>query len=143
MSKRLWARSMWSRVAYGEIDENTREWLRNVARRMLDADELNRPEQKNARTAAMIAATDLTGKVDQAMQDRLWAIFCYGEQYPTALPENPPLRDFLCQFLHWHDISDETADRRIRSAVDSLSVKARAQYNAILARSGRKPRREI
>jgi DNA-directed RNA polymerase specialized sigma24 family protein len=161
------ARLLWAQVAAGgHYDEAVQEWLRTVAKNMLDAD---KKKNGNERASALAAATGLRGEVDQAVVDRRLLIMFYGHLYPEPSPTNPPLRDFLANVLNpaaitqpmrdslakvlgrpvtdndfaksmsW-DVTDETADKRIRDALAKLKPDERKAYDAVIARAGRKPR---
>ena len=133
------ARALWSQVAHGPHDAELQAWLRTVARDMLDADA---QADGNRRESALAAATRLRGKVLRDVHDRLLAISFYGVQYPEPSANNPPLREFIANALGWQ-VSDETADKRIRDALATLRQAERDRYLRIVNRAGRKPRRQI
>ena len=131
------ARFMWTRVAAGDLGDETAEWLAGVARKVLAADTIkgDPKTQSNRRKGALAAATGMVGRLSEVDSGSvLFAIRCY-----TARPDPAEhMRDFLARLFGWTGDcakSDEAIDKHIDRAIKTLDDPAvRSELRANVGR---------
>lgn len=119
MTQRDDARRNWGRVAAGSLsDPDLQDWLRKVARALLDADEL---KGENTRPLSIVAATGLSGPKGKDAHNALHLTFVIrdlqvlAEREPEEFARTDHLT-FIATRMGWIAPSDDEAEYRWRHA---------------------------
>ncbi len=123
---------MWTKLAFSQHDAETESWIRDVARRMLEADR----EDLKQRPGAVLLASGLRGRDSRSRQSELFGLFCYVEGVKNGIISEP-VHDYMGR-LFGKEESTETLKAWIRRLVDDLPPEKRHEYEPYL-----KGRREI